>query len=185
MNTIVLHGSPRKKGNSSTLAEYFLNGLQETRQVEVKHFYTNEMNIKHCQGCESCATTENNKCIIEDDMHEIYDAFAKAEVIVWASSMFWGYLTSQLKTALDRMEALVMNPMKNLVGKTFVVILTYRNHYETAAAFFKRIAPHFNIDLHILECCTKDKQSGKDIPVTSIPEKLEQAFQLGKTLAIK
>lgn len=93
--------------------------------------------------------------------------------------MYWGYLTAQIKLVQDRMESLAWEDFEN---KTFVVLLTYRHHFQSAAAIFQRIAPHFNIDLHILECCTYDKENRKDIPIEKIPEKLEEAFRLGLVL---
>ena len=70
-----------------------------------------------------------------------------------------------------------------LVGfenKTFVVFLTYRYHVESTVGFFKRIAPHFGIKLHIVTCRTME--DGKDVPVTSFTAKLEEAYELGKNL---
>ncbi len=62
--------------------------------------------------------------------------------------------------------------------------MTYRHHYESAANMFRRIAPHFNIDLHILECCTYDKETGKDVPMEDIPEKLREAYDLGERFGL-
>jgi multimeric flavodoxin WrbA len=111
-------------------------------------------------------------------MQAIYPAFKEADIVVWASSMFWGYLTSQLKTALDRMEAIV-NYFDN---KTFVVILTYRRHFETAASFFKRIAPFHNIDLHFITYGSHDFEKNVHIHASKSPEKLKEAFELGQKL---
>jgi len=74
MKTVVLHGSPRRNGNSDTLALHFLKGLNEGGENEVRHFYTNDMNIRPCQGCLSCETSPNHSCAIVDDMQEIYSA---------------------------------------------------------------------------------------------------------------
>lgn len=68
MKVIVLHGSPKKHGDSDTLAESFLRGMAERADYEARHFYTNEMNIRPCQGCLSCAIAEDHRCAIEDDM---------------------------------------------------------------------------------------------------------------------
>ena len=43
---MVLHGSPRKNGNSNTLTEYFIKGVREIRDAELKHFYINDLNIR-------------------------------------------------------------------------------------------------------------------------------------------
>jgi len=138
MKTVVLHGSPRRNGNSDTLALHFLNGLSAGVENEVRHFYLNDMNIRPCQGCLSCETSPSHSCAIIDDMQEIYSAYIDADLIVWATPMYWGYMTAQLKTVLDRMESLAWRGFEN---KTFAVFLTYRHHVESTVGFFRRIAP--------------------------------------------
>jgi hypothetical protein len=94
--------------------------------------------------------------------------------------MYWGYLTAQLKIVQDRMEALAWSGFED---KTFAVLFTYHHHYQSAAGMFERISPHFNIDLHILECCTYDPETRRDIPIGELPEKLEEAYMLGVELS--
>ena len=94
LKTVVLHGSPRKGGDSDTLAEHFLRGLRESGEPEVRHFYTNELNIRPCQGCLGCARAEDRRCVIRDDMQEFSTAFIEADLIVWATPLYWGYMTA-------------------------------------------------------------------------------------------
>jgi multimeric flavodoxin WrbA len=176
VKTIVLHGSPRPHGNSATLAEHFLRGLNA---AHVEHFHINEMSIRPCQGCEKCFANLENHCATEDDMQKIYSAFIAADIIVFATPMYWGYMTAQMKTVMDRMEA-ITNYFK---GKTFVVLITYRHHCESTVAFFKRVCPFFKVDLHTLACRTMDEQ-GRDIPITGLPEKLQEAMELGRKLSL-
>jgi multimeric flavodoxin WrbA len=103
MKTIVLHGSPHRAGNSATLAEHFLQGIGAG---EVRHFYANEMNIRPCQGCAKCASRLDHYCATEDDMQQIYAAFIEADIVVFATPMYWGYMTAQMKAVMDRMEAI-------------------------------------------------------------------------------
>ena len=176
METIILHGSPRKNQNSDTLVDSFIRGLNANGDKEVKHFYTNDLNIRPCQGCQTCATSINHSCAIKDDMEDIYSAYKKANTIVFATPMYWGYMTAQLKTVFDRMEALSWEGFGN---KTFVVIITYHHHCESTVAFFERITPFFNIKLFVITCCTYDKDEEKEIPITMCQDQLEEAYQLG------
>jgi len=173
MKTIILYGSPNKTGNSATLAEYLIRGIGRS---EVKRFYANEMNIKPCQGCQKCFSHLEHYCATEDDMQDIYSAFIEADVVVFATPMYWGYMTAQLKAVMDRMEAIT----GYFKGKTFVVLITYRYHCESTVAFYKRICPYFGVDLHIITCRTMDEQEN-DIPITSLPEKLQEAYALGES----
>jgi multimeric flavodoxin WrbA len=179
MKVIVLHGSPRKGMNSDTLAGEFLRGLAETGDQEVKHFYINDMSVRPCQGGLSCASSPGHRCVIEDDMGLIYDAYRCADLVVWASPMYWGYITAQMKAVQDRMEALAW---EDFDGKTFAVFLTYRNHYESAANMFRRIAPYFHIDLHVVQCRTYDPERRLDLPIEACVKELEEAYLLGRRL---
>jgi len=181
MNITVIHGSPRKGRNSDTLAESFLKGINKTGEQAVNHFYTNEMDIRPCQGCEKCLSGLENFCITEDDMQKIYRSFIGSEIIVFATPMYWGYLTAQIKGVIDRMEAIT----SHFKGKTFVVLITYRHHYQSTVAFFERITPFFGVELHTVTCCTMEKSSLKDISITERPGKLQEAYKLGRKLAIK
>ena len=89
MNVLVLHGSPRRNGSSDTLAEHFLRGFNSNGGNTVKEFYANDVKVTPCQGCLTCAKLENNTCATEDDMQQIYSAFVDADVVVWATPMYW------------------------------------------------------------------------------------------------
>ena len=160
------------------MAENFLLGLSEGVLEDTKHFYTNEMDISPCQGCLCCATAEDQSCIIKDDMGDIYSGFIDANVIVFASPMYWGYLTAQLKTVIDRMEALVM--WDHFKGKTFIVLISYWHHCESTVAFFERICAFFEVQLHVITCRTLDPETGKDLPLSRLDHKMAEAFELGK-----
>ncbi|UCG36555.1 MAG: flavodoxin family protein [Candidatus Bathyarchaeota archaeon] len=187
MKTVVFHGSPRKDGNSDTLAKSFVDGLRANGNGEIKEFYANDLCIKPCQMCESCSKPERvklapNNCVIRDDMEEIYPAFAEADVVVFATPIIWGYMTAQLKAILDRMEAIASN--RYFGGKAFVVIITCWHHYQTLVAFFKRaIADYYDdVKLHTIIYCSLDPTSKKDVHVSNCKQKLEEAYNLGRNL---
>lgn len=179
MRALILRGSPRKNGNSATLTNYFLKGLTKSKSHHIDDYFINDLNISPCQGCLYCATSENHKCKIKDGMKDIYSAYRDANLIVYATPMYWGYMTAQLKIVMDRMEALAW---EYFYDKTLVIIITYRHHFESTVGFFERIAPYFRLKLNILICCTYDEQKKKDIPISSLKEKLEEAYQLGLSI---
>ena len=185
MRAIALHGSPRRGGNSDTLTEQFIEGLKTTGDVEVFDFILNDMKIRPCQGCVSCATTENHRCVIEDDMQQIYDVFADADIVVWATPMYWGYMTAQMKTVLDRMEALAMNVQKYWLDKEFVAILTYRHHYQSTIGFFERVQSYFRFKFSSILYCSKNETGPEDFHVSTCPEKLEEANNLGIKIGLR
>jgi len=181
LKVLVLHGSPRKGGDTDTLAGSFLEGLTLASQHDITHVYTNEIDVSPCQMCEKCGKPPY-RCVIDDDMQPIYDDFISANLVVWASPMIWGYLTAQMKAVLDRMEALAIVPERSFEGKTYVAILGYRHHYQSAAAFFERICKYYGIRLHFLVYCSVNPKGGRDLPAADSHEKLAEAFELGAQL---
>lgn len=183
MKTIVLHGSPKRNGNSDTLAKYLTDGLRSKGHDDVIDFIVTEMNIGYCKGCMTCSKSVNHDCVIQDDMQQIYHAFKEADIVVFATPMFWGYMTAQLKTVMDRMEAIAVGPAKWWQGKKFVGIVTYWHHYESTIDFFKRVCPFFGVDFHSLIYCSKDDSIEGDVHVSTRQDKLDEAFNLGQKLA--
>ena len=82
-----------------------------------------------------CAESVGNMCKLQDDMQQIHRDFRRANLIVIATPMYWGYMTGAVKVAFDKMEALAW---KGLHQKEIIVIITYHNHYETFQSFFER-----------------------------------------------
>jgi multimeric flavodoxin WrbA len=184
MNVLILHGSPRRNGSSDTLVKHFVRGLNAGQRPQVTEFYANDVHVRPCQGCLTCATRGNNTCAIEDDMQQIYSAFVAADLVVWATPMYWGYMTAQLKTILDRMEALACGPAAHWKGKTFIVIITYHHHYQSTVAFFERVTPFFGVRLHTLVYHSLSQDGRGDVHASNCQEKLDEAFTLGKRLAL-
>jgi len=179
MNVIVLHGSARKGGDTDTLAEHFLRGMGGEEEHAVTHFHPIDMRIEHCLACLKCSTGKG--CVIEDDMQQIYPAFREADVVVMATPMFWGYMTSQLKTLFDRFEA-VCSPTY-FGNKDFVLLIGYRHYYGSMVEWLNRITKGFGSQSHAVLAQTFDPEAGRDIPIVEIPERLEEAFNLGARVA--
>lgn len=102
-NILILNGSPRKNGKTASLVKAFTEGAAKSGN-EVREFYLNGMNIKGCLGCEACSRN-GGKCVQRDDMDTVNEAFLWADVVVFASPMYWGTITGQLKIVIDRLYA--------------------------------------------------------------------------------
>jgi len=181
LKVIVLHGSARTGGDTDTLAEHFVRGLGGESAHEVTHVRPIEMEIAHCRGetCMGCAS--GNGCVVEDDMQTVYPVFRDAEVVVMATPMFWGYMTSQLKTLFDRLEAVVTPTYFG--NKDFVLLIGYRHYYGSMIEWLERIATGLGSRAHALACQTYDPETGRDVPIDRTPERLREAFALGEDVA--
>ena len=178
MNVVVFHGSARRDGNTDTLAKHFLHGMNEHGSHDVTHFVPIDMNIEHCRACMECR--DGNGCVIQDDMQAVYPVLLNANVVVLATPMFWGYMTSQLKTLFDRFEAVVSE--RYFGDKDFVLLIGYRYYYGSMIEWLERITAGFGSRCHAIACQTFDLDTGLDIPITKIPDKLAEAFELGQRI---
>lgn len=106
-NILILNGAARKNGSTKKLIEAFTDGAKSSGN-EVQEFYLQDMNIKGCLGCEHCSKSEKgtlNPCVQNDDMKLINEAFMSADVVVFASPVYFWTITGTLKTAADRLYA--------------------------------------------------------------------------------
>lgn len=179
MKVAVLLGSAHRGGNSDTLAERLLDGMGSVGTHSIRRFRPSEMTVAHCQACELCH--EGGVCVMDDDMRDVYVAFSEADVVVIASPMFWGYMTSQLKTLFDRLEA-IASP-RHFGGKDFVLLITYRHYYGSMVEWLGRVTSAFGSRLHNLTCQTYDAKTARDLPITAFPDVLAEAFELGRRVA--
>lgn len=125
-----------------------------------------------------CASGDG--CVIKDDMQDVYPIFSAADIVVMASPMFWGYMTSQLKTLFDRLEAIVAP--EHFGDKDFVLFITYRHYYGSMVEWLERITSGFGSRCHVLTCQTYNPETDRDMPIAQFPDKLDAAFRLGKRL---
>lgn len=96
---LVISTSPRMGGNSETLADEFIRGAKEAGH-ETEKVCLYDKTIEFCKGCLACQQTEN--CIIHDDAAVIVDRMRRADVVVFATPVYFYEMSGQMKTLLDR-----------------------------------------------------------------------------------
>ena len=99
-NVIIISSSPRVGGNSETLAKEFERGAKEAGN-SVEFVNLREMNLKYCMACYNCHNT--GKCVHNDGMNELYDKLIKADVLVFATPVYFYSMSGQLKVFFDRL----------------------------------------------------------------------------------
>ena len=100
---LILSSSPRKGGNSETLAAAFAKGAQEAGN-QVETVYLREKQYGFCKGCLACQKLGH--CVIKDDAVEIAAKMHDADAIVFATPIYYYEMCGQMKTLLDRANAL-------------------------------------------------------------------------------
>lgn len=98
-NVLVISTSLREGGNSETLADAFIRGAQEAgNQVEKICLYNKT--IGFCKGCLACL--KSHRCVIHDDGDVIAQKMKEADVLVFATPIYYYEMCGQMKTMLDR-----------------------------------------------------------------------------------
>ncbi len=96
---LVLSTSPRKGGNSETLADALIRGAEDAGN-EVEKICLYNKSVGFCRGCLACQKT--HRCVIRDDAAEIAQKMGQAEVLVFATPIYYYEMCGQMKTLLDR-----------------------------------------------------------------------------------
>ena len=100
---MIVSSSPRKGGNSDILANEFAKGAKAAGN-EVEIVAVRDVDLKFCVGCLYCQS--HDKCVLKDGMNELYDKFQNADVLVFATPIYYYSVCGQLKTFLDRLNPL-------------------------------------------------------------------------------
>lgn len=100
MNILAFRGSPRKNGNSSVLLKQFLKGAGDAGS-NMDVIAAHDINLKYCTGCLKCNLIK--RCAIRnDEWQSLSQKILNAEVIVFASPVYFHHLTAPLKKIIDR-----------------------------------------------------------------------------------
>lgn len=100
---LIVSASPRKNSNSESLALAFAEGAREAGH-EVEFVSLRGKTVNFCRGCFVCQ--EKQRCVIRDDADTICQQALKADVLVFATPIYYYEMSGQLKTLLDRLNPL-------------------------------------------------------------------------------
>lgn len=116
---LVISTSLRNNSNSEILADAFLDGAQSAGHEAEKVSLKNKT-LAFCRGCLACHKTGN--CVLHDDAEEIVEKMSHADVLVFATPIYYYEMSGQMKTLIDR-----ANPL-------FTADYAYRKVYLLATA---------------------------------------------------
>lgn len=176
MKILILTGSPRKNGNSATLADHFTKGAKEAGH-EVVRFDAAFKKVHPCIACDSCGM--NGPCVFKDDFEFVRRHIVDAGCVVFASPMYYFGISAQLKAVIDRFYAI--NGSIHAPKKA-VLLMTYAN---TAASEAVPIKSHYDVLLKYLGWTDAGQVIASGVwPVGAIRHTRypEQAYRLGKTI---
>lgn len=97
---LVISSSPRIGGNSDTMCDEFVKGALDAEN-EVFKYNLEEISFSSCKACYKCKTPEM-KCFQEDGLGKVLDKMMEADVIVYATPIYYFSMCGTLKMFFDR-----------------------------------------------------------------------------------
>ena len=129
MKIVCLLGSPRSNGNSTAIATHLCKFAEKNGSV-VQTFALNKLTYRGCQACMTCKT-KLDRCVLNDDLTQVLDAIRDTDVLVMATPVYYGDVSSQMKGFIDRTYSYLTpdyisssNPSRLPPGKRMVFIQT-------------------------------------------------------------
>ena len=92
---IVISTSLRHGSNSDMLADKFIEGAKAAGN-DVEKISLVGKNIQFCKGCLACQKL--GRCVINDDVNAIMEKVLKADVVCWATPIYYYEMSGQMKT---------------------------------------------------------------------------------------
>ena len=187
MKIVSLLSSPRTEGNSSTIARHFLKTAKGLG-AEITTYELNKLTYRGCQGCYACKT-KLDICGLKDDLTEVLAAVKDADVVLLASPVYFGEISSQLKGFIDRTFSYLVpdyrtNPQPSrLTPKKLVFVLTQGHPDEQV---FADIFPRYEgflkwegfTDTTLIRACGTGPSAGDALPEKILRQAEELAQQL-------
>ena len=100
---LVISTSLRNRSNSEILADAFIEGAAAAGN-EVEKVSLRDKKIAFCKGCLACLNLK--QCVMKDDAVAIAEQMKRADVIAFATPIYYYEMSGQMKTLLDRANSL-------------------------------------------------------------------------------
>jgi multimeric flavodoxin WrbA len=184
MNVLALQASPRKRGNTVTLARALLEGLKSGGAGQVSEVFLDDLDIHPCTNCDACRKKKGPFCVFQDGMTPLYPRFIEADLVVLASPVYWWSISAQLKLFVDRLYGLNCEEHPEYYkGKKLVLVFTHQEEHPCSGAKLARRMFEEIADYTEMTIAGDLRYSSEQRHVRDSPEKLAEARALGERLA--
>jgi len=182
MEGLILKASPKKSGNTATMADEFVRGLHDIGCENISEFKLNKLEIRPCQACDACLRPPYKGCVLDDDFMTIFPVFREADIIVFAAPIYWWHVCAQLKTFIDRMHPMLTYDRDHCLTTKHLVFITA--HFaedpygvDLAVKMFESITGWAGMGLDVIRYHSPKGYVQED------QEKLAEAHKLGTSFA--
>ena len=103
---MIIDGGPRKNMNTAQMLQKIAEGSRSVgNNIEVKIVRLYDLDYKGCMSCMACKIKgkASNVCKFKDALTPILDEIAQADGLVLGSPIYFGDVTGQMRTFLERL----------------------------------------------------------------------------------
>ena len=175
---LIISTSLRNNSNSEILAKETERGAKDAGH-DVEFITLKDKEIKFCKGCLACQKLGH--CVIDDDANAITEKMCNADVIVWATPVYYYEMSGQMKTMIDRANSLYSADFK------FREVYLITTSADGSQGVIQTVINGLNGWLACLsgtKLCGYDDGGGIDNPndIISNKEVMEQAYNMGRNM---
>lgn len=187
---LIIQGGGRPNGNTDQLVKAFAKGAVDAgHDIEIISLVKNE--IKGCLGCNACRY--GKPCIQKDGFNEIVPKIKEADLLVFASPLYFWTISSRIKAFIERFYCIAEEDNEPPLGryerypeKDCALLMTAADNFfwtfEQAVSYYKFTLVNY-IGFHdkgMLLAGGCGDTNGK--PQIDKTEHLPAAYQFGKNI---
>ena len=148
MKIVIINGSARK-GNTLTAINAFIKGADEKNEIEV--IAPDKLHISPCKGCGVCQCHKG--CVDQDDTNPTINKLVEADMILFATPVYWWGMTAQLKQVIDKCYCHGLQLKEKKIGLIVVGGSPLDNiQYELICKQFDCMASYLSWDMLFQKC---------------------------------
>lgn len=94
-----------------------LEDVLRTSGNEVVNYTLRDMDIRYCDGCFGCWLKTPGECLKKDDMVWVRRSYINSDLVLFASPLKMGFITSTMKKCMDKLIPLVLPYFEIIQGE--------------------------------------------------------------------
>ncbi|MCJ7774529.1 MAG: flavodoxin family protein [Desulfobacterales bacterium] len=190
MQILAFNGSPRAKGNTSTIISSILEGAK-AKGAETVEIRLHDIDLKGCMGCLKCRENPG-KCSQKDDLSQYLEAIKTCTGIVIGCPIYMYHIAGQMKIMVDRFYSLYMSKEQPgeyesavPAGKSYALV-TSQGHPdpESYARPIRWLAGMTGSGLGFEEKGRIIHANSHDHPAKGMDNILKEAYEIGQKLVV-
>lgn len=107
MKIVAINGSPRKKWNTATVLEKYIDGAQSVEPgTDTSLINLYDLKYTGCISCFQCKLLNGpsyGKCIVKDDLKPVLEEALHTDILVFGSPIYFSDVTGMMRSFLERL----------------------------------------------------------------------------------